>query len=119
MFVCEPNEQHIEAVRLKFDDDTCEVTLRNPHGEHRITSGGAWQRSETTYTPFGSPHIAACGAWTAEDTYTMQVCFVETAACPTISYQFTGNQLVMRTVMNVSFGAKEQPVIIGRRVKDS
>jgi CubicO group peptidase (beta-lactamase class C family) len=116
MYLCDANELGVEAIGLEWGEGSSVLTLRDARGEHQFACrNGAWHKSETTFAAFGSPHVAASGGWTAGDTYTAELCFYETPFCLTLACRFAGDQLHAQGVVNVSFGPREWPPLIGRR----
>src|SRR5690606_20233922 len=95
------NEDGIRAIQLDFDGPDVLMTLHDARGEHKIACGyQQWPTSQTHLEkPFHEldPHMAAAsGAWSAEDTYTMQLAFIETPFISTLTFRFEADQLEFR-----------------------
>ncbi len=117
-YAFETNDQKLEAVSLDFTPDGSVLTVRDGHGEHRITCGnGVWATGTTALDNGIARRVAASGAWTAEDTFTAKLCFYETPFCPTIACRFVGNRLRFVFTANVGFGPTERPQLEGRIAK--
>jgi CubicO group peptidase (beta-lactamase class C family) len=111
----EPNDEKLQTATLTFKENRCIVTLRDERGEHRVEYGHtAWVKGVTS-DPGGKPTPAAGrGAWTGEDTYVTKLCVYETPFVLTTTYQFTADQVTVKSRVNVSFGPTERPTLTGR-----
>jgi hypothetical protein len=124
----EANEQEVEALTLDFGDSDgrggWRVTLRLAGHENVFACGsGAWSPSATIWEPGNARRmnpierrVVVSGAWTADDTFALKVCLYETPFCPTITCRFMDDTVLYDYVTNVSFGPKEMPQLVGRRV---
>jgi hypothetical protein len=111
----EKNDQDVDAITLDFDAAGGQLTIQDSNGTHRIAFGGeSWSKGVTTIFN-GIPYpVAASGAWTGDDTYVIRLSFYETPFCPTLTFQFSGDQLSTDWKDNVSFGPTDHPTLIGR-----
>lgn len=109
------NEEQIESATLAFEGSRCRFTLRDARGEHPVECGhGEWVEGTSDLGDRGVNRVAAAGAWTAPDTYTLQLCFVETPFIVTFTCRFQGNQITIARKANVGFGPTERPSLVGR-----
>ncbi len=115
VYHCAPNEQGLETISLDFTGPGCLLTLRDPHGEHRISlRDGIWQPGATTLMSNGSASaIAAAGAWIDATAYRITLYYVETPFCVTLTCRFVDDQLLFDSAVNVSFGPMTFPQIVG------
>jgi hypothetical protein len=58
--------------------------------------------------------VAVSGAWTADDTYTLKLCAYETPYVTTIRLQFAGDEVRLDAEVNVSFGSRLSPQLVGQ-----
>lgn len=115
------NAEGWESAQFAFSGDRCNLTLRSPSGERKLTcTSEKWSTGESPKTTgparLGAPptgKIAAQGAWTAEDTYTIKTCYIETPYIETITCQFSGNDVTIARKLNVNFGPTERPRLMG------
>ncbi len=112
----EANDQKIEALTFDFGKDACVIRIHDQYGEHRIVCGGEgeWQQGEATLNGPEPKPVAATGAWTDENTFVIKLCFYRTPFCPILTCGFEGDQLRLDYCMNVSFGPRERPQLVGR-----
>jgi hypothetical protein len=110
----EPNDQNIDVVSLAFDEEGAVLTIEKDCCEHRIVGGsGAWLKSVTTLENGISGSIAAAGAWADDETYCLQVYFIETSYRLTFECRVSGDSLTLNSSLNVSFGPTERPHLTG------
>ena len=57
---------------------------------------------------------AASGAWTEDDTFKARICFYETPFIVTVNLKFSGDQLLLNSESNVSFGRTKPPQLVGK-----
>jgi hypothetical protein len=78
-----------------------------------------WQQGQTGL--FNDPWlfdprpVAVSGAWTAEDTLTMVARFYETPFYHTLVYHFAGDEMMIETRVNVSFGSLSPLLLTAHR----
>jgi CubicO group peptidase (beta-lactamase class C family) len=115
LFQLHKNKLKMESVSLGCAKDKTIFTMRNADGEYSLTCGhGAWLKCiSPLYFPVPQP-AAASGAWKTPDTYEIKVCLVETPFVYTITLHFAEKLLEMALVVNVSFSAREMPLMKGR-----
>jgi hypothetical protein len=54
------------------------------------------------------------GAWTADDTFTIKICAYETPFITTVLLRFRGDELHYQAEVNVGFGERKRPALVGR-----
>jgi CubicO group peptidase (beta-lactamase class C family) len=114
-FRLESNEMGVESLRLEFSDQGCIFTTQGKMGEVHVTCGDrAWVEGSAPMLDRGIQLVAASGTWTAVDTYVITLRFIETPFYQTFTCQFAGDQLKIATALNVAFGPKEGPQLIGK-----
>ena len=118
----EKNSQNIEAVTFEFGAEETVLRVVMERGEQRIVCGakGDWRLGRLLDSPVDSPGeearlVAASGAWLDEETYAVKFCFCETPFCPTVTYRFGDDRLLLDYRANVAFGPLERPHLTGRR----
>lgn len=74
---------------------------------------GLWHRGGIVNTETGPEPIAASGAWTSDYTYTLKVCRYQTPFVDTYELRFSGDELRVDSTVNVSFGDRVSPTLIG------
>lgn len=112
------NESKVESLRIESaEPGEVVIRVRREGIEQRIVSGyGAWRKGRmqaTGVTPEQS--VAVSGAWTAEDTYVTRICLYETPHHLIMKLKFDGDQLILDSEYNVTFGPSKQPQLIGKR----
>jgi len=115
-YIFQPNQLELQAISFAFGPAGCELTLRDPRGEHHLAAGyGAWREGVTTFVDRGErqPFVGA-GAWVDADTYHAKFYYNETPFCVMMACQFVGDQLLFDFSVNVSFGPTEFPQLVGR-----
>jgi CubicO group peptidase (beta-lactamase class C family) len=111
----EPNGQSIEVVSLTFGGDGVVLAIEKQGQKHRIVAGSnVWLKGDTTLENGVPGAIAAAGAWADDETYCMQVHFIETPYYLTFMCHFSGDSLTLDSSLNVSFGPTERPQLVGR-----
>lgn len=114
-FVCEPNEQQIETIRLDFDGQGAALTVVMQQSEQQFACGrNDWRASSTSYLYPDNPpsNVLATGIWQDETTFVITLCYVETPFVVTIRCQFAGDQLHFSDRVNHSFGPPERADLI-------
>jgi hypothetical protein len=114
-FDFEENDQGYKAITFEFGSDGATITLEDERGAQAVPFGsGVWVKETVDYGGLGRQPIATSGAWTAEDTYVLKMWLYETPFCTTTTCQFDGEAVTVAQRMNVGFGPKESPTLIGR-----
>jgi hypothetical protein len=115
------NEFKFETITMNFDGSGCTISVKAAGDEESFPCGySAWQQSQTSV--FDEPwllepsRIVASGAWTADDTFTMIVRFYETSFYRTLVCHFAGDELMIETRVNVSFGSTKPVLLTAHRV---
>jgi len=113
----------IRAVALDFGPQGPALVVRSDDGETRTPIGiGSWTRSRGGFTSGldrmvsvpAHPLIATSGAWTTDSVFTLKLALYETPYAATLAFRFDGDRLLLDTEYNVSFGATQQPRLIGQ-----
>jgi hypothetical protein len=115
----ETNAMGIQQLAFDFNTLGCTFMMKTAQGKQQVKCGdGAWFLGVTLGgTTMGNPveqRVAASGAWTAPDTYAMTLRFYETPFTRTYTCQFTGSSVQVKTQVNLSFGPKEGPILVGK-----
>ena len=88
--------------------------LKIAGAEQTLTVGrGAWVKGELK-SAAGTNAVAASGAWTADHRYVLKVMGYRTPFDTTYTLRFAGNELLVDSEMNVAFGERKSPQIIGK-----
>jgi CubicO group peptidase (beta-lactamase class C family) len=123
-FVFAANDRKIESLSLVSGGKDADVlTIRVNGTDYRIECGhGKWLKGRLAYEcrtgrlAYGAPAeqpVAATGAWIADDLYAAKLCCYETPYYVTLVLRFTGDQLLIDSEFNVSFGSTKQPQLTG------
>ena len=116
------NYRQIEAVALESQEDRATLVVWTPLGESRIVcEPGVWKRGRAAFVngvggrmiASSEQPIAASGAWTRDDTFTLKLCLYETPFYSTMVFRFNGDQLLLDSEHNVSFGSTTIPQLVG------
>jgi hypothetical protein len=117
------NDRGVRAISLDFGSATPVLVVRTANGESRTAIGtGSWVKSTEAFTngldhALGVPErplVAASGAWTAPDVFVVKLVLYETPYYSTLTFRFDGDQLVLDSEHNVSFGPTKQAQLVGR-----
>ncbi len=100
------NNLKIEAIALERDGEAVTLIARIDGAEWRIACGaGSWKKGRVALgSMFPEQPAAVSGAWVADHTYKAKICFYETPFIVTLTLKFNGDQLVLDSELNVSFG---------------
>jgi len=121
-YVFASNYRQIEAVTIESREDGATLTVWTPRGESWIVCGpGVWKKGRTAFVngvggrmvAASEQPVAASGAWTRDDTFTLKLCLYETPFYSTMVFRFDGDQLLLDSEHNVSFGATTLPQLLG------
>ncbi len=114
-YQCAPNSFGIATLSLAFARSGCTLTLEDAGGAHLLVAGdGRWQLGRTSFMAQGAPRLVAiAGVWASEETYLVQVAYVETPFCVTLTFRLTDAHLTLDVAVNVSFGATSFPQVVG------
>ena len=113
-FLLEPNSMQVEAIRFDFAAGGSALKLRTPDGEQVITAGcGEWVEGIMGVGGPGPRPVAASGVWTAANTFVLTLRYYETPFYETHTFQFDGESLLLKSAVNVAFGAREYPEVKG------
>jgi hypothetical protein len=120
------NYRQIEAVALETREKGATVVVWTPRGESRIEcEPGVWKRGRATFVngiggrmvASSEQPFAASGAWTGDDTFTLKLCLYETPFYSNMVFRFNGDQLLLDSQHNVSFGVTTIPQLVGEATK--
>lgn len=110
----EQNGFNFTETSLSFNEDRCVITIQDNTTVYEIDCGiGKWLESEVPLAGNLS-RVAACGAWSGNAAFTVDIRFIETPYCNTVTYTFEGDRLLLEINTNVSFDPKEPQLIKGR-----
>ena len=116
------NYRQIEAVAIESREEGATVKVWTPRGESQIVCApSAWKKGRSAFVngvggrmvPADGQPVAASGAWTQDDTFTLKLCLYETPFYSTMVFRFAGEQLLLDSEHNVSFGATKLPQLVG------
>ncbi len=116
-----PNKHGIETADLAFAGQTCRFSWRVAGKEHDLLIGLDGMPRLTEYvTTSGVPELAlASGAWSADDSFEIDLRFIETCFRKTITFAFAHDGVRVE-VANAYPGADQAPVpsevIVGKRI---
>ena len=114
-FLLEPNEQKIKSLRFDFSETGCVLMIQTGRRKHHVRCGlGEWLEGEAPAFRRLSQPAVACGAWTAEDTFQVVLRLIESPFYQTMTCRFAGGQVTIDSAMNVAFGPKEMPQLVGK-----
>ena len=92
----------------------CHLMIMDANGEHQaVCSSAGWQEGTGLLFENQPAVSAVSGVWTAEDTYVMTIRFIETPFFNTYQCHFSEGQVKIAGCVNVSFGPKEAPLLVG------
>lgn len=115
-YAFDANELKLETLTLNVDGPDGAIHIKTAFAEESIPFGyGQWQRGQTSLFngpwEFEAAPVATSGAWTAEDVLTLIMRLYETPFYHTLTCHFVGNDLLIETRVNVSFGSLK-PVLL-------
>jgi hypothetical protein len=114
-FVFLTNERKLESIALAGGDGDVTLLMRVNGAEQRVVCGrGTWHKGQLAWGPFPERPVAASGAWTADDTFTAQLCFVETPFTTTVRLKFSGDEVRLTSESNVGFGPPREAELVGK-----
>ncbi|WP_315096141.1 serine hydrolase [uncultured Cellulomonas sp.] len=115
----EPNGLGIRNAVLEAGPEHDRLTV--DHGEETVivTVGHAQPAlSRTTLRRRDPEDALVSGTWTTPDTYVLTVRFVESPFVLTVTAAVDGDDVLVRSAMNASFGPTTSPPLVGRLVVD-
>jgi hypothetical protein len=90
------------------------LTLTTGEGPQLVTPGfGELKEGSIAHPQFGQQVMASTGAWTAPDNYCLRMYLYQTPFYLTMNFKFTGDEVVVNSEMNVSFGPSGFPPVKG------
>ncbi len=109
------NAAKLESATATFRADHCELTIRQAGVERRLRCGyGEWVKGKAPLDARPEAPIGAACAWESDDTFVWKICYVDTPYVLTSTWKLAGDEVTQKAKMNVSFGATEQPPVVGR-----
>lgn len=122
-FVFPANDQKLDSLSLNSSDGGKGVTLvlRLDGKDMNLPAGfRQWQKGRAPLlggrlAQFMDEPVAGTFAWTANDTLEAKVCAYLTPFNITYRLKFEGDQVTLDREANVSFGARKQPTLVGRK----
>jgi len=112
------NPAKLEAISLTRDDQDGATTIlaRFDGVERPIRCGsGTWTKARVAFGPFFPEQpAAASGGWTGDDTFKAKICFYQTPFIISVTLKFEGDQLLLDSQSNVSFGPTKHPRLTGK-----
>jgi hypothetical protein len=110
----EPNPGKLESASFDFKADGCHFTIRDAAGlHHAVIPQGAWQEGGDLLFNGHPARVDSSGAWRSDVTFVMELRFVETPFYNTFICYFSGDKVNIDSRINVSFGPKNMPMLIG------
>jgi len=114
-FLLEPNPMKIEAIRFDFAASGSALKLRLPDGEQVVNAGcGEWVEGIMGVGDPEPRRVAASGVWTAADTFELTLRYYETPFHDTYTFQFDGDNLLLKGDVSVVFLPNEHPQVKGK-----
>jgi hypothetical protein len=105
----------IETVSSEFGKKESLVVVRDNDGEHAIVCRpGEWTESRALLFNHQPAVSVTSGAWISSDAFLISLRWYETPFYNTYSCRFKGDQVLISTRINVSFGPKEGPTLRGK-----
>jgi CubicO group peptidase (beta-lactamase class C family) len=109
----------IQAVGLEVGDETTLLVRVGGQDTRLVCGSGEWRRGghlplEARHAEGAAAPVAVSGAWTSDSTYVVKACFQETPFCATLRLEFAGDLLLFDQEMNVAFGPRKKPQLVGR-----
>lgn len=106
-YVFPENDLKLEAAALKFDENSCHITLTLPSGEADVSYGYGYY--EQGYFPHreGNAFAYSCATWRDDQTLELMSRLAETPFTYTIRCEFTPGHLELKVSVNCSFGPLE------------
>lgn len=107
------NDYRINSVKLTAKPGRTVLMLVDEKGEHEIDCGfGMWTTGRTRFDapveggleafyPDRDAAYAASGAWTADDTFTVKLCYTESAPISTLTLRFEQESVAFDKFVNI------------------
>jgi len=113
-----PNDLQLESLILSTsnDDGVDEIKYRLKGEGHEILFGsGTWRDGSGAWGALKRQPVAAAGSWN-KNVFTGKICFYETPFIITLELAFEGDQITVKSFVNVGFGDVTAPrVVTGKR----
>jgi len=110
----EPNDAGIKSILFELAGADKSITLINNDGNQQIlTDYGELKKGTIIYPVIGKQVIASSGAWTSADTYLLKMYLYQTPFYLTMNFTFKGDEVKVKSEMNVSFGQAGLPPMKG------
>ena len=107
------NDHQMRSIVLTVEPSHALLTLVDGRGEHVIVCGyGRWTNGRTKFdapvegglealNPDRVAPCAASGAWTADDTFTVKLCYTESAPISTLTLRFEPGKVAFDKFVNI------------------
>lgn len=92
------NADRVKSISLEFNEQVCALVWRDHKGEHKLVCGlGTWFKGDNVFL---GEIVAANGGWENEQTFVIELCFLQTPYYDKISFHYEENKL------NLSYSRK-------------
>ena len=113
-YVFPENVLKLKAAALKFDAESCRITLALPSGEAHVSYGYGYYEQGYFPHPEGNALAYSCGAWRDDHTLELMSRLVETPFTYTIRCEFTPGHVEFKVSVNCSFGPLDVASLNGK-----
>lgn len=104
------------AVSFDLGNDNKSITMWINGEAQQIPVGySEMKRGEMTIPGWGRVPVAASGAWISDNSYRAMVYHVSAPHAVIFNFTFSGNEVIIDSEYNVSFGAGKRPQLKGRQ----
>jgi CubicO group peptidase (beta-lactamase class C family) len=113
-FRFDANDQGIEMLGVRFENDNALIVLQNKFGEHAVAAGrGQWTEGFSKFQD-GNEHRIACSfGWEDPQTLAITVRMIETPFYQTLQCRFDEQEVSLAVKRNVWFGPVELSAVSG------
>jgi hypothetical protein len=114
-YAIEPNALTVSSVCFDFGKDGGTVVTTDARGEHSIIFGAhKWVQGKTDMFDGIPGAVMSSGVWTTDHTFQVTIRAYESPFFYTMVYQFEEDRVSLDGGMNVAFGQKESPKLVGK-----
>jgi CubicO group peptidase (beta-lactamase class C family) len=124
-----PNTRYLESILLKFNTDTCHLTMKIDNINYHFTFGaGKWITGETTkpgpnllsrakahFAGLPPPKVAGCYGWKDSNTLELVLRYIESPHKETITCRFDQNKIAI-DIKNSNSPSNNQNLLEGKQV---
>jgi hypothetical protein len=113
-YTLENNDDNIKTVSFSFEENSCNLKISVPKGEHMVCCGiNRW--IEGTLILSNKPELAAASCtWYSENTLIITIRFTETPFYHVLTCIFEGDSLRINRRINISMGPNELSSLYGK-----